>query len=127
MAIAELRHQLHMQEVEKKIKLWRMNLFIKNQEEANLNLDKTKPTQSAQMTKLINEIREMRAQIKEINMKVDEYQKELNSKGLEKQNNNDSPTSFLEIDNSYMYPIPADVERQLYTGMAYSYTIYLVS
>ncbi|XP_060878148.1 uncharacterized protein LOC132950644 [Metopolophium dirhodum] len=111
MAMAELKHQMHMQEVEKKIKLLQMNWFIKNYEEANENPDKPKPTVSVQSTKLIDEIREMRTLIKDINGKLEEYQKEINAKEFEK------PGETVP-DISYMYPVPFDIEQQLYNGIS---------
>jgi len=106
-----------MQEVEKKIKLLQMNWFVKNYEEANENPDKPKPTISAQSTRLIDEIRGMRALIKDINGKLEEYQKEINAKEFEKPDEN-APERF-ETDISYMYPVPFDIEQQLYNGMRY--------
>lgn len=120
MAMAELRHQMHMQEVEKKIKLLQMNWFIKNYEEAIENSDKPKPIVSIQSTKLIDEIRGMRTLIKDINGKLEEYQKEINKKALEKLDEN--VLSRLETDISYMYPIPHDIKNQLYNGIKYKFT-----
>lgn len=120
MAMAELRHQMHMQEVEKKIKLLQMNWFIKNYEEAIGNSDKPKPIVSIQSTKLIDEIRGMRTLIKDINGKLEEYQKEINKKALEKLDKN--VLSRFEIDISYMYPIPHDIKHQLYNGIKYKFT-----
>lgn len=117
MVMAELRHQMHMQEVEKKIKLLQMNWFIKNYEKAYENPDKPKPTVSAQSTRLVDEIRGMRILIKDINRKLEEYQKEINSKESEKPEEN-SPERF-EADISYMYPVPFDTEQQLYNGTRY--------
>lgn len=119
---AELRNQMHMQEVEKKLKLLQMNWFIKNHEESNENPDRSKPTQSVQMTKLVEEVREMRAQIKEINIKVDEYQKELN---LDTKRPNDTNINRLDVNVSYMYPVPPDIESQLYNGIIYLILFYI--
>jgi len=120
MAMAELRHQMHMQEVEKKIKLLQMNWFIKNYEEATENSDKPKPIVSIQSTKLIDEIRGMRTLIKDINGKLEEYQKEINKTALEKLDKN--VLSRFETDISYMYPIPHDIKHQLYNGIKYKFT-----
>lgn len=90
-----------------------MNWFIKNYEEANQNADKPKSTVTPQATRIVNEIRDMRAEIKDINIKLDKYQKELNAKA------SDQPADgggSLETDISYMYPVPPDVDRLLYTG-----------
>jgi len=120
MTQALLRKQIHLQEVEKKIKLLQMNWFIKNHEEANKNIDGPKPTApSAQTIRLINEIQEMRTEIKDINVKLEEYQKEINTKDTANKPDEDqpSPTSLLETDISYMYPVPPDVKLQLYNGI----------
>lgn len=92
-----------------------MNWFIKNYEEANENPDKLKPTVSIQSTKLIDEIRGMRTLIKDINGKLEEYQKEINTKKSKKPDEI-APESF-ETDISYMYPVPFDIEQQLYNGI----------
>lgn len=114
---AEMRHMAHMLEVENKIKLLRMNWFIKNQEEADKHPDQPKPVTSVQTAKIIEEIREMRAEIKEINAKVEEYQKELNAKNLGKTTDDSHPRLQLpEINFSYMYPVPPDIKNQLFTG-----------
>uniref|UniRef100_A0A2S2NE29 Uncharacterized protein n=1 Tax=Schizaphis graminum TaxID=13262 RepID=A0A2S2NE29_SCHGA len=120
MAMSELRHRMHMQEVEKKIKLLQMNWFIKNYEEAIENSDKPKPTVSIQSTKLIDEIRGMRTLIKDINAKLEEYQKEINKKAFEKLNENASARFETEI--SYMYSVPPDIKHQLYNGKKYKFT-----
>jgi len=117
MAMAELRHQMHMQEVEKKIKLLQMNWFIKNYEQATGNLDKSKPIVSIQSTKLIDEIRGMRALIKDINGKLEEYQKRINAKESEKPD--ERATESVVTHTSYMYPIRFDIEQQLYNGIRY--------
>lgn len=119
MAMAELRHQMHMQEVEKKIKLLQMNWFIKNYENAYENPDKPKPTVSAQSTRLVDEIRGMRTLIKDINRKLEEYQKEINLKESKKPEEN-APELF-EADISYMYPVPFDTKQQLYNGTRYKF------
>lgn len=122
MSMAEMRHRLHMQEVEKKIKLLQMNWFLKNYEGANENPDKPKPTVSVQSTRLIDEIREMRTLIKGIHGKLEEYQKELNAKPSK-----NAPTR-IETEISYMYPVPSDIEHQLYNGIKYkSYNAFNIS
>lgn len=107
---AEMRHIAHMLEVEKKIKLLRMNWFIKNRDEAEKHTNRLKPT-SFQTAKIVEEIRAMRAEIKAINAKVEEYQRELNAKNSDKPVDNGQPPP--ETAYSYMYPVPFDVKNQL--------------
>jgi len=116
MAQAELRRQMHMQEVEKKIKLLQMNWFIKNyHEEANDDGPRPTAPSSVHTTRLIDEIREMRAEIRYINAKLDEYQREINDKRTANKPSRPSPP-LLETNVSYMYRVPSDVKIQLYTG-----------
>lgn len=117
MTQSELRQQIYMQEMEKKIKLLQMNWFIKNHEEAEKNTDEPRPTApSAQTKRLIDDIREMRSEIGDIKAKLDEYQKEINKKTADEQEDQASQSLHLETDISYMYPVPSDVKLQLYTG-----------
>jgi len=106
-----------MQEVEKKIKLLQMNWFIKHYEEKIENrVEPIKATTvSIQSTRLVNEIREMRTLIKDINNKLQNYQKEINAKEFVKPDK--SAPERIETDISYMYPVPSDIENQLYNGI----------
>lgn len=123
MAMAELRHQMHMQEVEKKIKLLQMNWFIKNYEQATKSHpDKPKPTVSIQSTKLIDEIRGMRTLIRDIKGKLEEYHKRINAKESEKPD--EKASENVETDISYMYPVRFDIEQQLYNGIRYKLPTY---
>lgn len=114
--MAELRHRLHMQEVEKKVKLLRMNRFLKNYEQENENPDKPKPaaTTSALTRRLVLEIQDMRDEIKDINTKLEKYQKKINAK---LSNDPSLPVHFEQTEISYMFPIPPDVGQQLFIGM----------
>lgn len=116
MTRTELRRQTHMQEVEKKIKLSQMNWFIKNHHE-EANDDGPRPTapSSVHMTRLVDEIREMRAEIRYVNAKLDEYQREINDKRTADKPDRPSPP-LLETNVSYMYRVPSDVKLHLYTG-----------
>lgn len=112
MTLAELRH---MQEVENKVKLLRMNWFLKNYEQENENPDKPKPvaSTSARTKRLVLEIQEMRDEIKDINTKLEEYRKKINAKSSYDLS---PPAQVGQTEISYMYPILPNVEQQLYTG-----------
>lgn len=116
MTRAEIRHQIHMQEVEKKLKLVRMNWFIKNYETIAANTDKPKTITSPKMEELVKEIYKMRAKAKDMYAKLDDYQNKLNTKASDLQDN-DITLVTEPMSTTNMYPIPSDVELQLYNGI----------
>lgn len=103
-----------MTEVEKKLKLLRMNWFLKNQENASRDQpDGSKPERSVRAEKLVAEIEELRADIRQINEKMAEYQRDVTAK---ESNVPDGRKLFPAKDISYMYPVPPEVQILLSTG-----------
>lgn len=114
MALSKLRYQLLKEEMERKNKLQQTNWFVKNIEDAYENPYVPK-VNAAKTRRFLNEVREMQAEIKEIYSDLEKYQMEINVKKHHKSDVNKS-LPRLDTDISYMYPVPPDVQQQLYTG-----------
>lgn len=119
--MSELRHRVLLQETEKKIKLLRMNWFVKNHEQRRADADaQTRPAayDSTRAARLVDEVRAMRAEVEATNVALERYRRRLQedrtaAKGA---GGRDDDAAGPETDFSYMYPVPADVRLQLYTG-----------
>jgi len=121
MTMSELRHRTLLRETEEKVKLLRMNWFVKNHEQQRADADaQTRPAarDSARAARLADEVRAMRAEVRAINAALERYRRRLQDgrTGAEGAGGRDDDDAVPETDFSYMYPVPPDVQLQLYTG-----------
>ncbi|XP_050541096.1 uncharacterized protein LOC126905449 [Daktulosphaira vitifoliae] len=115
MSLSEIRHKLQMQQVENKIKLIRMNWFIKNYEKLFQNPEKPKVLSSSKMGELFEEIQEMRESSKEIYKKLQVYQKDIDNQ-FKNKNNEQCIKEIAILPN--MFPVPEDVMKELLNGVS---------